>query len=354
MVGAAVFGVATYFLIRYVDEVDAESIEDGVRRNGQSRENQGWQTAGEEHEEDDDEDDGTILFLPTGLSRPKPTTFYRGSDPEWQEFKKIASDRPRVTRIQVQLVNLIRDIASKNPSYTARLGTIDPKKGKIWIEFQFPYGPPIEYERPGIELTDQLEWRKATRDVETLHHHRLQRLLFPTDVANALYADTKRKAETAWKSLRGYMSGEQKNENGSLQTMSGHAVDASATPPHPGLSASSPQASSPNSQAPVSSNAPPPTHSAAKDPGIAIRQLSSLTLDLKNFQQDLRKSAKPYPSPTPRGIFYVLGLIEIYGERSRITLNVTAVYDPKQGRYVGLSTKIWNLVDHKQSPKGGA
>jgi hypothetical protein len=56
---------------------------------------------GEEEEDEDDEDyDDALLFLPTGLSRPKKRTFYKGSDPEWQEFKKISTDRPRLNRIR--------------------------------------------------------------------------------------------------------------------------------------------------------------------------------------------------------------------------------------------------------------
>lgn len=57
----------------------------------------------EEVEEDDEEEeeyDDALIFLPTGFSRPKPRTFYRGSDPEWQEFRKLATDRPRMEKIR--------------------------------------------------------------------------------------------------------------------------------------------------------------------------------------------------------------------------------------------------------------
>jgi hypothetical protein len=57
--------------------------------------------AGEGEEEEDEEDyDDAILFLPTGLSRQRPQTFYKGSDPEWQEYKKLAGDRPRLEKIR--------------------------------------------------------------------------------------------------------------------------------------------------------------------------------------------------------------------------------------------------------------
>ena len=61
------------------------------------------------------------------------------------------------------------------------------------------------------------------------------------------------------------------------------------------------------------------------------------TLDLSQFQADFRRTFKPYPHPVPRGAFVVMGLVEVYGERAKITVSVHAVYDPKQGRYVGVS-----------------
>jgi hypothetical protein len=55
---------------------------------------------GADEEVDDDEEEDVLLFLPTGFSRPRPRTFYKGSDPEWKEFSKVASDRPRVEKIR--------------------------------------------------------------------------------------------------------------------------------------------------------------------------------------------------------------------------------------------------------------
>lgn len=359
LVGGFAIVIATYCVGRALGlEVEVSEIKEGdnrsVRNNGHSKDAEGWQIAGEEQDEEDDDDD-VLLFLPTGLSRPKPKTFYRGSDPEWQEFRKIATDRPRAERIRAELTKLVRDTAVKTPGYAARIGTVDPNKGNRWIEFQFPYSPPVEYERPGVELTDGLEWRRTTRPVETAHHHRLHRLLYPTNVANALYADTKSKANAAWKSFRDYLGIEKKPENVPLQTMFEHAVVATSGTPSPGLSPSSSSPSPSTTQTPVSADSPPSVQNAAKDLGVPLPlpHLSSLVLDLKKFQQEVQKSSKPAPQLVPRGAFYVLGLIEIYGERSRLTLNVTAVYDPKQGRYVALGAKVWNLSEHRQLPQGG-
>jgi len=215
----------------------------------------------------------------------------------------------------------------------------------------------VEYERPGIELTEDLEWRKATRPVEDLHHQRLSKLLYPTEVGNALYQDTKRKAGLSWKSFRTYMGWEANSEPETVRGVIQKVLVDPSTPSAPGASAT-PATSSPSEPAATESKQQPaesasPLGSPAKDIGFVLPDPKKLTLDLTQFRQDFRKTAKPYALQPPRGTFMVLGLIEIYGDRARMTLNVAAAYDPKLGRYVSLKAQVWNLVDHRQSPKGG-
>ncbi|KAF1839972.1 uncharacterized protein K460DRAFT_371935 [Cucurbitaria berberidis CBS 394.84] len=366
LVGAVAIAGATYGLGRYIGlEVEIEEVQEEqqppTRSTGQIHNEDENSEPGQEVDEEEDEDyeDDALLFLPTGFSRPRPKTFYRGSDPEWQEFKKLATDRPRVEKIRGELATLIRDLAAKNPQYVARLGKIDTSKGKLWIEFKFPDGPPVEYERPGFELTEDLEWRKATRPVEDIHHQRLNKVLFPTEVANALYQDTKRKVEISWRDFRAYLGWEQKSEPDTVQQL---VQRIGASPPSPSSRTVSTSTASPNplptspvneTQQPTTSPSAAPADGLAKDLGFVLPDPKKLTLDLSQFRQDFRKAFKPYQMQSPRGTLLVLGLIEVYGDRARMTLNVTAAYDPKQGRYVSLKAGVWNLVEHRQAPRGG-
>jgi len=47
-----------------------------------------------------DEIDEESLFIPLGWARPVPRRFYRGSDPEWIEFKKLSQDNKRIAAMQ--------------------------------------------------------------------------------------------------------------------------------------------------------------------------------------------------------------------------------------------------------------
>jgi hypothetical protein len=96
IVGTIVVATAFWSLSRYISiEIKEENADDTTPVAGQVSNN------GEEEEgEDDDDYDDALIFLPTGFSRPRPQTYYKGSDPEWQAFKKLATDRPRVEKIR--------------------------------------------------------------------------------------------------------------------------------------------------------------------------------------------------------------------------------------------------------------
>jgi hypothetical protein len=331
---------------------------------------QGVQVVDDDDDDEKEEEAETILFLPTGFSRAKPRQFYKGSDPEWQEFVRIAPDRQRIERIRGELVGMIRDIAMKSPQYVLRLGKINPAAGTSWIEFKFPDGPPLEFERPGIEITDELTMRKSARPVNEVSHHRLTNILFPSAVANSLYADSKTKLGRTWVDFKVYMGWEQPKKNRTqLQQMI-----ASLPPNHPPFSPQ-PTASttpSPASPTPPTSGALPPSASPsvpAEEPtpptgedsayydrfGLSLPKPAALTLDLSTFRHTFSKEHRKnvMKMQPPRGTFMVSGLVEIIGERARMTLDVAAAYDPKLGKFVMLQAKLRTLTPYRQDPRGG-
>lgn len=94
LVGTVAVTAAAYGLVQYLGlEVEVEEVQEQGRQDG-------WEVAGSEKDDEEEEDDDAILFIPTGFSRPRPRTFYKGSDAEWKTFKEIATNRERATKIR--------------------------------------------------------------------------------------------------------------------------------------------------------------------------------------------------------------------------------------------------------------
>lgn len=308
----------------------------------------------EEHEEDD-EDDG-LIFFPTGFSRPRPRRFYRGSDPEWQTFARLAPDRQRMNKIRNELVSIVRDLATKNPGYGQFLGRIDPKKGATWIEVRFPDGPPLEYERPGFELTEDLTFRRTTRPVDELHHKRLANLLMPTSTMATVYLDMKRRMLASWQDFRRY-TGLEENSKPSVEGIIKSLPVPTVTPTESVQTAATPNAPALPPQADAEKQVAPPlsTNPALEKLGLSLPDPKQVpTLDLSYFRRVFRRTQPKLSIETPRGTFVVSGLIEIIGDRAKMTLDVQGVYDPNLAKYIMMHASIRSMTQYQQRPRGGS
>ncbi|KAK7191773.1 hypothetical protein PSPO01_02222 [Paraphaeosphaeria sporulosa] len=369
LAGSIVVAAGTWKFLDWLNEEDEEEFEEHRRARRppipaqEANDNGGREITDEEEaeweeqdDEEEEEEDG-LLFFPTGFSRPRPRSYYRGSDPEWQTFVRLAQDRPRVEKIRGELVTMVRDLASRNPKFTFLLGKIDTTKGSIWIEVKFPDGPPLEYERPGIVLTEDLTFRKGAQLVDPIHHRKLTNVLMPTAVANSVYADVKRRLYGQWLDFRKYAGFQVKqspveNMFKGLSPPPGTATSATQPPVGPST-AGAPAATDAEKQAqPIAPSTP--TNPALEKLGLTLPDPGQApTMNLAYFRLMLMKNRKPMPVEPPRGTFVVTGLVELIGDKAKMTLDITACYDPNMAKYVMLNTRIRSMTKYKQQPRGG-
>lgn len=95
---AAVYTLPFYLLFKYSPIGISVQIDDGAETLGPD----GAEVAreGEDEEEFEGEEDAT--FIPFSWPKEEERTFYRGSDPEWQEFLKLAKDQKRHREIHCE------------------------------------------------------------------------------------------------------------------------------------------------------------------------------------------------------------------------------------------------------------
>jgi hypothetical protein len=162
----------------HIEEIEAEE-QPVTRKEGE------WETQeGDEEEDEFAEEDNT--FIPMTWPTKLPRTFYKGSDPEWQEFVKIAKDKPRHKKLQDELVAVVFNGAKVHPRVAMSVGK-DLKVGRYWLEISFPDGPPQEYVRSGIEIGDDfIAWSPQKLSPE--NHFRMTRALWPKATFDGFYA----------------------------------------------------------------------------------------------------------------------------------------------------------------------
>ncbi|KIW07930.1 uncharacterized protein PV09_01837 [Verruconis gallopava] len=303
------------------------------------------------------------LFIPFGWPKKQPRTYYRASDPEWKEFMKFSKQVERHKEVQRRLVSAIRSEIAGLPGTKRLLGAVDVSKGRYWLEIVFPDGPPQDYEVHGIEITDEfVAW--SVKTVSQKEYARLCRTMIPTATIKASWASIKYQFDIQANKVREYLGLQPKIDpevaliKASLRERPntkhfGSGNNSPKTPANPLSKGFPPQPiTSPSGQNAEASNSESSEPSIPRLPSIVPRgENKPVTLAL--FLHNLRKNRGPTPIEPPRGSVVVTGLIEVIGTNGRVTLDVSAAFDPRSDEYVLWSWRPRRIQPKAQRPKGG-
>ncbi|CAK4033412.1 Hypothetical predicted protein [Lecanosticta acicola] len=354
----AIIGYGT-ILSRYIT-VEVEVLGDDGEEESQD--------AGAGEREDDEFVEEDSLFIPMTWAKKMPRTFYKGSDPEWQEFIKMAKDKQRQKKVQDELVQIVHGSSQKHPLISKQLGS-GAKVGKYWLDISFPDGPPQEYERSGLEWGDgYLAWSRERISPEA--QWRLARALWPKAAFDSLWAMTKvlaginyRRAKQAlgWEEAdpfspeeryRHAMEMMEKQQQSRERKEVGKAqLDPNGNPSAVVGASSSPAAQPSRSAADESKRIP--WQIPVPMPATSSTNSTDLPIAMHVFQGTLAKQWNPSKIEPPRGTFVVQGLVEVRGARGRMLFDVKSFYDPKAGKYVSINAGVRNFKRWSQAPRGG-
>ena len=325
----------------------------------------------EDPEGDEFEGDEDALFIPFGWPKQQPRTFYKGSDPEWQEFIKLSKDPQRHKDIQRRLVSNVRSELSQHPQASQILGQIDQKKGKFWLEISFPDGPPTEYAVTGLQIGDEyIAW--VSKPMSQKDYQKLQRTIVPTAAFWSTLAAAKYLFDVqlnrvkqslgftpaANPQIESVQRRAQQKQDHKSKGSANEKTDAQSNPE--GAPGTAKQRTSP----PTTDQNPKTTSGGSVKPGqkkVGLPKLPSFSsqgnenpITLAIFMQSMAyQMSKPYRIDLPRGTVGISGLIEVVGTKGRATLDVTAAYDPKANEFVGSHWRPRRIQPRSQSPRGG-
>lgn len=247
--------------------------------------------------------------------------------------------------------------------------------GKYWLVVDFPDGPPPEYERAGyvlssrkclttadpmssLEITDDyIAW--TVRPVSPLNVSRLQRALWPTATVSSLWASSQALWQLQVAKVKDFLNIkpdsdpekprfppgylklprlEQSNDKeGSQSGATASKINSSET------------SQSPSTVLPSGSEG-----SKILWPLPSIPKPSSeMSIVSTAFKNSLAKNWRSASVPAPRGTFTVSGLVEVYGSKGIVMLDVRAAYHPRESRWVVIAMAVRRVQKRKQGPKGG-
>ncbi|KAK0658026.1 hypothetical protein B0T16DRAFT_363347 [Cercophora newfieldiana] len=319
------------------------------------------------------------VFIPFPLTTrrldPQP---YRGTDPEWQEFVRIAKDKDLQTKLKQNLANSVLQAARKNPVLTMRTGK-EIQIRRYWMDVDYPYVAPPEYEASGLKFTDEyIEWTK--QPVDSFTAKLLDRVLWPTPMASSFWA-----LGTA---IVGHKTAEIARYFG-ISTASPEAPPSSTNASSPG-----PLPSSHNPQ--IQKALDRMRRNSTRNPG-EVRDPSSMTLDApepprgktpapasdktptstenaqpagdrfwgedkvksavstgfspwKVFMKQFGKTWTPIHPEPPRGSVAFSGLVELDSTKCWVVVDVFGWYDPKAKQFTNVMMRLRRLQDKMQSP----
>jgi len=318
------------------------------------------------------------VFIPFPLTTkrldPQP---YRGLDPEWQEFIRIARDKELQSRLKQNLANGVVMAARKNPVLTLRTGA-EIKIRRYWMDVDYPYFAPPEYEASGIKITDDyIEW--TTQRIESFNAKLLQRVLWPMPMASSFWAlgtavvghkaaEMARYIGLSTSQLEQDAAGA--GSPGPLPTSHGPQMQKAIDRVRRNSTRSPGEVRDPSSMA-LDTPLPPPS---GEKPGPGKRRVpasgdnpqpatdkywgedkvkaavSTSFSPWQVFMKQFGKTWTPIRPEPPRGSVAFSGLVELESNRCWIVIDVLGWYDPKTKEFNNVMMKLRRLQDKVQNP----
>ncbi|KAK3693413.1 hypothetical protein B0T22DRAFT_525771 [Podospora appendiculata] len=314
---------------------------------------------------DDEEAEDTILFLPLPLTTtkldPQP---YSGKDPEWLEFVRIAKDKELQKDVRTDITNMALDAALGSTLLTAKCGK-DLRLRRSWIDLDYPYMAPPEYEQFGILVTPDII-AYASRPVDSATAQMTERALWPKPVALATWALTTTLVKESASDVARFFgldinlstqtpssptpssspgplptssTGQSAEIQKALQRIRQQATKRPEEVKDPSALASAAQESPSDASSPSAAAAPSSPGPGDKKAGQQPRNESLIdeskvrsllgSAALTAFYKKLAENWKPIREDPPRGCIAVSGLVELETSKSWVVLDVFGWYNPK-------------------------
>lgn len=349
----ALASAVSYYVLKYVDVEEEEAVDKA-----------GTLSKTEEDEQVDENDvqvpetmPEDALFIPLGLVRQLPHTHYKGSDPEWQSFVEFGKDGDRSITVRRELADLVCSHFAGTKVMQRSLG-VPIQLGRVWLDIIYPYGPPPEYERSGLEIADDyIAW--TTRPVSALQVARLRAALKPLPVAKSFWASYSTYCSLQLARLKQFLNIAPNSSNTNPQlplgTITVEQLQQDGSKLETESRAQMDKMSDPKSEV---SSTKSSAKSASLDPSKLYESLPSLPEPgsdigpaIMEFKRTLAKNWRPPDAFGERGTLVVRGDVELKGPRGSCVFEIVADYHPQEAKYMTLRCGLKYFLPKRQRPR---
>ncbi|KAI0517162.1 hypothetical protein F5B22DRAFT_636081 [Xylaria bambusicola] len=334
----AFYEIVTRALIVLVKEVDIELTE-------------------EELQELEDEE-AEPLFIPfPGFTQTVEPVPFRSSDPEWREYIKVSRNQALLSSIRTNLAEMARRAVANDRQLTSRCGK-DATVSRFWLDVQYPLKPPPTFVRQGLAFGggDGITW--TTQPVDSTAVFWTRQALWPSALTSSLWSFTNalvlQNATTiarffGYESQQDSLSNMQQTMEKLLQLNKQARKPSSDSPPFPSQdrtsegSATSPLPSMDKRAA--GSTTTPETLGTGTSVDSSVPTVSSAKVYMTRtaqehtsgpwdkFKKNLAQKWRRPPAYPPRGSICVSGLVEVVTQRTVLTVDCIAWWDPQTKNY---------------------
>jgi hypothetical protein len=249
------------------------------------------------------------------------------------------------------------------------------KLRRYWLDVDFPTSPPPEFERSGIEITDEfITW--TTMPVDSLTVFKIRQALWPSALAKSFWNFTKVLVTDDIKRIAKMLGFKSSSQTSMEQVLARHAKQfpngmvkeggpskddvPSKNGPLPRPRRSLDDANQAMVKAPVTDKPSPPAQAPDNGASQAKAVVQSIGLHfigpMLAFKSKLAQTWRPAPNYPPRGCIIVSGLVELDSPKAWLVVDVKAAWDPKTRTYDPRSMHLGlrRMQMKKQGPLGGS
>lgn len=266
--------------------------------------------------------------IPVWTKAVKPPD-YATTDPEWKEFLKLEEDTERVKQLKAAIGRDIAEAVSDGlPPGVERSWGFDGNIGysSNHIDFVFPWGPPVVYERPGLLVSPNgITW--TMRKLSDERGRRFYRIFHPKIFALSFWEGGKVFCTHRYHTLRNGVS------------------------KYIGLEQKSPEPPNTSRRLTVAERdklikafkiKKPPSLLTAEDPSDVIKALVPSPAPNSAMEAAVRAYKKKHSAlqatawkECPRGGCWLTGFVDVIGTRVTIRVTVKAIYLPAKDIFLG-------------------